>query len=341
MRWTNYFLHPGDNRYYVFTFREEEHAERFGIALEKDGIPFERNEKEFGVPRTHFNKALRHNHLLHADIRKPFIENKGLRWTMLIVTGAMLLLAIVGAFSSKAYGQQMQSKFGWELAVQGRVSMPFEIAGVESHIVSNDTLTATWDPLVSQSFGVRINNRLKDSWTLGTGIMWIRRNYSIVFDYSNDGLSTPLNTSDTINLLRSMSYRIPIVAETRVNLGKGYFVTAAGGVGLEFSPSDAFVNEYTEGTNDDPSNPPRDYEAYLGRLNDLAAFPFMAELGIEKQPKVAEPGFYLGVFWSRSITDDYWTEAKWDSSKEQISGETIRGSFASTMAGIELRILLK
>ena len=26
---------------------------------------------------------------------------------------------------------------------------------------------------------------------------------------------------------------------------------------------------------------------------------------------------------------------------EQISGETIRGSFASTMAGIELRILLK
>ena len=67
----------------------------------------------------------------------------------------------------------------------------------------------------------------------------------------------------------------------------------------------------------------------------------MAELGIEKQPKVEAPGFYLGVFWSRSITDDYWTEAKWDSSKEQISGETIRGAFASTMAGIELRILLK
>ena len=46
----------------------------------------------------------------------------------------------------------MQSKFGWELAVQGRVSMPFEIAGVESHIVSNDTLTATWDPFASSEF---------------------------------------------------------------------------------------------------------------------------------------------------------------------------------------------
>ena len=79
MRWTNYFLHPADNRYYVFTFREEEHAERFELSLKEDEIPFERNENEFSVPRTHFNEALRHNHLLHADVRKPFIENKGLR----------------------------------------------------------------------------------------------------------------------------------------------------------------------------------------------------------------------------------------------------------------------
>mgnify|MGYP001170772987 CR=1 FL=1 len=83
MRWTNYFLHPGDNRYYVFTFREEEYAERFRLALEKDGIPFERNEKEFGVPRSHFNEALRHNHLLHAQIRKPFIENNGINVQMI------------------------------------------------------------------------------------------------------------------------------------------------------------------------------------------------------------------------------------------------------------------
>ena len=27
MRWTNYFIHPGDNRYYVFSFRETAHAE--------------------------------------------------------------------------------------------------------------------------------------------------------------------------------------------------------------------------------------------------------------------------------------------------------------------------
>ena len=59
MRWTNYFLHPADNRYYVFTFREEEHADSFELSLKKDGVPYERSEKEFGVPRTHFNEALR------------------------------------------------------------------------------------------------------------------------------------------------------------------------------------------------------------------------------------------------------------------------------------------
>ena len=248
----------------------------------------------------------------------------------------MLLLAITGALTSKAYGQRMSSKFGWEIAMQGRVSLPFELAGVEPHIVSNETLTATWNPLVSQSFGVRINNRLKKSWTFGTGIMWIRRNYSVEFNYDN----ALINTSDTIHLLRAMSYRIPLIAETRVNLGKGYFITAAGGVGVEFSPSDSVVNDFDDGDEEDPTNPQRDYEAYLGRLN-WAAFPFMAEVGIEKQPVSDIPGFYLGVFWSKTISEDYWTESVWDSSQQGILGEKIRGSFASTLAGIELRILLK
>lgn len=335
MRWTNYFLHPNDNRFYVFTFKEEEHADRFEHALSEDKIPFERNKREFGVPRTHFNEALRHNHLLHADIRKPFIENKGLRWTMLIVTGAMLLLALIGACSSNAYGQQLESKFGWELAIQGRVSLPFELAGVETQTFSGDGLTSNWNPLQSQSFGVRINNRLKESWTIGTGIMWIRKNYSIDIQYLNDTLN--INTSDTIPLLRSLSYRIPIIAETRVKLGNGYFVTAAGGVGVEFVPSNNYQNGYSEG---DPalSEPARDYDAKLGRRS-WVSLPFMAELGIQKEPKGENPGFYFGVFWSRAILKDSGVRNTWQSqSNALVSWED---TFASTLAGLEFRILLK
>jgi hypothetical protein len=329
MRWTNYFLHPADNRYYVFTFTEEEHALRFETSLKKDEIPYERNEMEFGVPRTHFNEALRHNHLLYADIREPFLANKGLRWSVLILTGAVLLLAIVGAMSSKAYGQQMNGDTPWELAIQTRVSMPLDIVGVEAQTFSTDGLTASWNPLLGQSFGVRVNHRLRESWTIGSGILWMRRNYSINLAYVNDTLG--INTQDTIHTLRASSYRIPIIAETRVELGNGYFITAAGGLAVEFSPSDAFVNGYT------PDSPTRDYEAYLGRRN-WGSIPIMAEFGFEKAPSVDVPGFYFGFFWSRSIGDAYWVEHVWASSNVRIVGQ---GALASTLAGVEFRILLK
>jgi uncharacterized membrane protein (DUF441 family) len=329
MRWTNYFIHPADNRYYVFTFSEKAHAIRFQASLESDDIPYERNELEFGVPRTHFNEALRHNHLLYADIREPFLANKGLRWGVLIITGAVLLLAIVGALSSRAYGQQMGSASGWEMSIQSRVSVPLAIAGVEAQNFSEAGLSASWAPLPSQSFGVRVTNRLRESWTIGSGIMWMRRNYSITLDYANDTLG--INTTDTISLLRATCYRIPIIAETRVELGNGYFITAAGGVGVEFSPSDAFVNGFTSGT------PSRDYEAYLGRIN-WGSIPIMAEFGFEKEPRADVPGYYLGVFWSRSIGDAYWVENVWQSSNVRVVGQ---GAIASTLAGVELRILLK
>ena len=41
IRLTNYYLHPGDNRYMVFEYREEEHASYFKSKLEREGIPYE------------------------------------------------------------------------------------------------------------------------------------------------------------------------------------------------------------------------------------------------------------------------------------------------------------
>jgi len=334
MRWTNYFIHPADNRYYVFTFNEDAHAERFELALKEEEIPFERSENEFGVPRTYFNEALRQNHLLHAEIRKPFIENKGLRWTMLILTAAVLLLAIVGAITSKAQAQMMGEGNPWELSIQARACLPLEMAGVEAQTYTQDGLTGTWTPLMSQSFGVRINNRLKESWMIGTGVEWIRRNFSIEVAYLNDTLG--IATVDTIPLLRGLSYRIPIVAETRVELVNGYFITAAGGLGLEFRPSNSFTNDYTQGE-EGSAEPSRDYEAYLGRMR-WGSIQLMAELGFEKAPKGENPGFYMGLFWSRSLGKDYWIENVWESSDVRVTGQS---KFASALTGIEVRILLK
>lgn len=333
MRWTNYFIHPGDNRYYVFSFKKEEHKNMYEKALKAANIPYEDFEDEkleygakylFGIPRTHINEAMKENNLLHASIRKPFIQSKFLRWVVLGVTGLMLALAIVGALSSKAYGQS------WELAVQTRVNTPFKLVGMEPQEFYGSGLNATWYPKVGQSFGVRMQYRFKENWTFGTGLLWLRNNYKIELGYTNDTLG--LNSLDTIPLLRASAYRIPFLAENRVPLGLGYYVTAAVGIGLEIMPSDAFVNGYTaDGVYS------RDYEAYLGRVRWVSIL-FMSELGLEKEPKGESPGWYLGVYWSRAFGNPIWVEQVIYSNQYRVVDN---GYLNSTLAGIEFRILLK
>ena len=109
MRLTNWYTHPADNRYHVFEFRSTELADEYESELTKSGIPFERAPSEpegdgvlerFGVHRTEFQAALRVNHLLHGRHRRPFIPHAGLRWAMLIITAAVLGLAIMGWMST-------------------------------------------------------------------------------------------------------------------------------------------------------------------------------------------------------------------------------------------------
>jgi len=77
MRWTNYFIHPGDNRYYVFTFHEDGHADDFEAMLVTENISFERHQEDeqwlFGIARSHFQRALHCNQLVHAKYRTKFI----------------------------------------------------------------------------------------------------------------------------------------------------------------------------------------------------------------------------------------------------------------------------
>jgi hypothetical protein len=64
----------------------------------------------------------------------------------------------------------------------------------------------------------------------------------------------------------------------------------------------------------------------------------MAELGIQLQPKKDKPGFYIGMFYSRSLGKDYVVINTWKSNNVILSWD---GTFASTLAGVEFRILLE
>ena len=332
MRLTNYFIHPTDNRYYVFSFREEHHSVIFHKLLVVQDIPFEFHEDDelkygakylFGVPRTNFKEALKQNHLLYADIRSPFIPNKYVRWILFFITAVFLLLAILGALSTKMNAQTFNTKSVWELSVLARINTPFSMLGVDDEVFEESGLASVWSPKIGQEFGMRVQYRLKENWSFGTGIQWVRRNYSIEFNYRNDTLA--VNDFDTIPQLRTVGYRIPIFAEARVPLGLGYFVSATVGFVVDIKPSDSYVNT-------------DNYEAYLGRVR-WASLPLLSEIGLFKEPKVEKPGWYLGIYWSRGLGRSIWVEqvVQFESDYRIIS----RGYLNSTLAGIELRILLE
>ena len=139
--------------------------------LVTENISFERHQEDeqwlFGIARSHFQRALHCNHLVHAKYRTKFIPVRGLRYALLIGTAAVLLLALVGAFFSRSRAQAQPVK--WELGISTVGVFPLEAAGYESIEASNQGLTLQWQPKFSSGFGVRLHRNFPSSWSLETG----------------------------------------------------------------------------------------------------------------------------------------------------------------------------
>ncbi len=110
MNLTNYYDFPGDNRYTVFRFTETEHADYFESLLIEAEIVFERHidsdsdyEKIlFGISKRFGKEALRCNFLTHAKYRSPFIPNRIFKYTLVILTLAIIILGILGYINSNS-----------------------------------------------------------------------------------------------------------------------------------------------------------------------------------------------------------------------------------------------
>lgn len=104
MRLTNYYEHPGDNRYYVFRYDVDGFADEFETLLKEQAVEYERyhdTESEppsilFGVHRSFLKQAMWCNNIVYGRHRKPFIPNAFFRWALIVVTAAMIALAVVG-----------------------------------------------------------------------------------------------------------------------------------------------------------------------------------------------------------------------------------------------------
>lgn len=326
MRWTNHFEHPGDNRYFVFTFPDESESNEFRIRLEKLEISFEyhldQEEREphlFAVHRKYFKEALRQNHLLKASTRTKFIPTAGLRWLLLIGTGLVVGLAVLGAFrNAKAQGN-------WELAIEGGYLPAVEALGaskIEAIADSAGTpyLSAAWTPTGGSRLAVRLTHPLNDAWRITTGLTVQRMaaDWGLTFEEIN-GLGDRTGQVTTGSLrLRGVRYRIPLIAATTVQLTNEQRVIAGAGFGADFTPTDVFT---TGSLQVDSSY--HDFRVTESRTR-IWNVPLLAEVGWEFRPDGAagwnpkQPtehlfrGVYFGLQWSRELFQTRWGEAQWE-----------------------------
>lgn len=106
---TNYRDHPEEKDYRVFFYYNLEQAAFFEAQLVKEGIQYESFKEEesdktvvlFGIHKRDFRKALIQNDLSFAAHKKPFISNKLIRYSILFITIALILFALIGYFISE------------------------------------------------------------------------------------------------------------------------------------------------------------------------------------------------------------------------------------------------
>lgn len=351
MRWTNYFEHPGDNRYYVFSFPDEQEAAAFRTRLENQGIAFEAHhdpsEREpflFGVHRRWFKEALHANHLVKAATRTKFIPVAGLRWMLLVGTAVAVGLAVLGFFrTAKAQG-------GWELAVEGGWLPAVDALGASAIPAATDSagqpyLGAVWTPTGGSRFAVRLTHPLNAAWRLSTGLTVQRMGADWALTFEDvDGLGNRTGqTVESTLRLRGVRYRLPVLATTSVRLTEQQRVLAGAGLGADFTPSDVFAASSTQ-----IDSAYHDVQIAENRTR-LWNVPLLVELGWEFRPDGnsgwnpdaasthAIRGIYLGMQWSRELFQTRWGEAVW---KYELSEQRTRLWMNPTAVAFVLRLTL-
>jgi hypothetical protein len=323
VRFTNHFPHPADNRYEVFAFRDPARATDFKQRCLGDSIPFESHEEDdellFGIHKDYLKRAHQHNMAVIAAHRKPFIPHNGLRWTVLVVTLVSLLLALAGAWN--AARSQESRILEWGLAGFA----PAAWAGVEDIPGESDGLTCLWQPSWGSGFGARITTPTQGAWSWSTGLQLVRLR-------STWSLRHASGTEGEL-VLRTVRYRIPVLAGTRVPLTSTTAVHLLLGPVLDFMPSDAVASGET--TTADST-----FHSFVARESRLRgwAVPLSAEVGISWRSAPDAWGLYLGSFFSQELARNRWGEAAWAAGSDPTASVRFWSGLAT--AGVEVRVIL-
>ena len=101
----NFEPHERQRRFLVFYFHAKEVADYFEACLIEHDLPYERGEGRdlikkhlFGIHVNHKAKALELNDHTNEFFRKPFLGDNRLKYGVLIFTGLLIAIAIIGYF---------------------------------------------------------------------------------------------------------------------------------------------------------------------------------------------------------------------------------------------------
>lgn len=107
VHYTNYEGHHKQRQFVVFYFYAKDHADYFEALLIEAEIPYERGEAKdllrrhlFGIHKSYQERAEALNDQTGNMFRKPFLADDGMRYFVLLLTLAVLLLAVTGFFIS-------------------------------------------------------------------------------------------------------------------------------------------------------------------------------------------------------------------------------------------------
>ena len=341
MRWTNYFVHPADNRYMVFTFREEAQAAAFQADLDAHGIPYELHREQepekveewmFGVHRDHKERAMQLNFLLAARTRSPFVPHSGLRWAMLVMTGLAVLLGLMG-YCNAAAGQSqggLPPKV-WSLDVLFQYHPLVPAVGTDVLSATEGPLSLELIPTGGTGAGMRMQRSLRKSWTLSTGLQYHRLWSDWAMTFVPDSLSPDVRIQDTLRL-RTLRYRIPLVAGVKVPISTTQHLMAGAGLAIDLQPSDVFASgsQLRDSTF-------HDFSAAINRTRWWST-PLMVELGwswTSPRSSTTFRSIYLGGVLSRTLGTTHWGEANWT---QRDTAGRVRLWLGDTVAAIELRL---
>lgn len=103
---TNYNEHPTDPDWLVFRFTTEVQAGEFVQLLREEELRFEQDATDgppflVAVRSRHRSAAVRLNYLVLGRHRKPFLPDAILRWTVIGVVGALIIMALIGWLAAR------------------------------------------------------------------------------------------------------------------------------------------------------------------------------------------------------------------------------------------------